>query len=87
MHVLVASVVENRLVLEVESDQTLDGCPACGVVAVDHGRRVHRLHDVPCFGRPVLIRWRKRIWRCTEPACPVETFSPRPMTTPAVARS
>jgi transposase len=33
------------------------------------------LHDVPCFGRPVLVRWRKRLWRCPEPACPVETFS------------
>jgi len=75
MHVLTASVAENQLVLEVETDQTLAGCPACGVVAVGHGRRVHRLHDVPCFGRPVLIRWRKRIWRCAEPACLVETFS------------
>lgn len=75
MHVLDASVVDDRLVLDVETDQTLTGCPACGVVAVGHGRRVHRLHVVPCFGRSVLVRWRKRVWRCAEQACPVITFS------------
>src|SRR3954471_7040235 len=78
MHVLAASVVENQLVLDVETDQTLAGCPACGVVAVGHGRRVHVLHDVPCFGRPVLIRWRKRLWRCGEQECGVATSPEAP---------
>jgi len=63
------------LALDVETDQTLAGCPSCGVVAGGHGRRVHRLHDVPCFGAPVLVRWRKRLWRCAEAACSVQTFS------------
>ena len=63
------------LVLDVETDQTLAGCRGCGVVATGHGRRVHLLHDTPCFGRPVLIRWRKRIWRCEEPTCEVDTWS------------
>ncbi len=75
MHVLAASVVDEQLVLDVETDQVLGGCPSCGVVAVGHGRRVHRLHDVPCFGRPVLVRWRKRLWRCVESTCEVTTFS------------
>lgn len=75
MHVRDASVVDNQLVLDVETDQSLAGCPSCGVVAVGHGRRVHLLHDVPCFGRPVLVRWRKRLSRCAEPACPIDTFS------------
>ncbi|WP_369074439.1 transposase family protein, partial [Nocardioides malaquae] len=35
-----------------------------------HGRRVQVLHDAPCFGRPVRVWWRKRIWRCPEPSCP-----------------
>ncbi len=74
-HVLAASVVDNQLVLDVETEQTLAGCRSCGVVAVGHGRRVHRVHDVPCFGRPVLIRWCKRVWRCADPACPAGTFS------------
>ena len=75
MHVLAVRITDNRLVLDVETEQTLAGCHSCGVVAIGHGRRVHRLHDVPCFGRPVLIRWRKRVWRCDEVACPVGTFS------------
>jgi transposase len=63
------------LVLDVETDQTLAGCRSCGVVATGHGRRVHLLHDVPCFGRPVLVRWFKRIWRCEDPGCEVSTWS------------
>jgi transposase len=63
------------VVLEVESDQTLTGCPACGVVAVGHGRRVQTLHDAPCFGTPVRVRWSKRIWRCPEASCPVRTWT------------
>lgn len=75
MHVLAASVTDNVLVLDVETDQTVNGCASCGVVAVGHGRRIHRLQDVPCFGRPVLVRWLKRLWHCAETACPVSTFS------------
>jgi transposase len=63
------------LVLDVESDQTLTGCPDCGVVAVGHGRRVQVLHDAPCFARAVRVRWFKRIWRCREPACPRATWT------------
>jgi transposase len=33
------------------------------------------LVDVPCFGRPVRIRWLKRRWLCPEPACAVGTFT------------
>ncbi|WP_308220256.1 helix-turn-helix domain-containing protein, partial [Kineococcus sp. TRM81007] len=44
-------------------------CRTCGVLAVDHGRREHRLADAPCFGTPVQLIWRKRRWRCREPRC------------------
>jgi hypothetical protein len=30
---------------------------------------------MPCFGRPVELVWRKRTWRCEEPACPAGTFT------------
>lgn len=53
----------------------LAGCPDCGVVAVGHGRRQVRLHDIPCFGRPVRLLWAKRLWRCTDPDCPRTTFT------------
>ncbi len=53
IHVLaVASRDDGTVVLDVETDQMLAGCPDCGVVAVGHGRRVQVVHDAPCFGRP-----------------------------------
>lgn len=64
-----------RLVVTVESDEVLTGCRRCGVVAVGHGRREHLVHDAPSFGTSVLIRWRKRVWRCPDDGCPVVTFS------------
>src|SRR5215208_2041585 len=76
MHVLDVEVdTQQRLVLTVESGQVAAGCPACGVMAIGHGRRVRTLHDAPCFGRVTLLRWLVRIWRCQEPACPTGTFS------------
>jgi transposase len=64
-----------RLLLTVETDQVAMGCRSCGVIAVGHGRREHRVHDAPCFGAPTVVRWRKRVWRCPDPRCPVGTFS------------
>ena len=66
-----------RLTVTVESPRGPMGCPACGVVAVSHGRRTHVLIDTPCFGRPVRLHWRKRTWSCPEPACAVGTFTER----------
>jgi transposase len=63
------------LVVAVESGSAPTGCPACGVIAHSHGRRAVELVDVPCFGRPVRIRWLKRRWLCPEPACAVGTFT------------
>jgi transposase len=53
----------------VESPARAEGCRSCGVIAHSHGRRTVRLVDTPCFGRPVRLVWRKRTWRCGEPAC------------------
>jgi transposase len=63
------------LVVTVESAPVPVGCPACGVVARSHGRRVAELVDIPCIGRPTRIRWLKRRWFCPELACPVGTFT------------
>jgi hypothetical protein len=49
MHVLDVEADDQRLVVTVESDQLEAGCPMCGVLAVGHGRRVHVVHDAPCF--------------------------------------
>jgi hypothetical protein len=26
------------------------------------------------LGTPTVVRWRKRVWRCPDPRCPVRTF-------------
>ncbi len=64
-----------RLVLTVETDADMAGCRVCGVIAASHGRREHTAADAPCFGTPTQILWRKRVWRCREPACPGGVFS------------
>jgi transposase len=76
MHVLKVEIDDQqRLVLTIESGQLEAGCPACGVLAVGHGRRVRILHDAPCFGRVTVLRWLVRIWRCRESLCPTMTFT------------
>ena len=75
LHVLEVDHDDGRVVVTVESDQTLTGCPVCGVVAVAHGRRGHRVHDAPVFATSVVLVWRKRIWRCPDAGCAVRTFS------------
>src|SRR3954452_2268251 len=76
MHVLdVSSGSYGVLLLDVETDQTLTGCPECGGVAIGHARRIQLLHDAPFFSRPVRGRWSKRIWRCPEPACRRRTWT------------
>ena len=60
--------------IAVESAAASMGCRSCGVVAHAHGRVEVRLVDGPAMGRPVRIRWRKRRWVCSEPACPVGSF-------------
>ena len=63
MHVLAVEWGEDGLLLRVETDATVGGCPACGVVAVGHGRRRRRVADAPCFGVPVRLVWSARVWR------------------------
>jgi transposase len=63
------------LTVTVESAEEPMGCPTCGVVAHGHGRREVRLVDAPAFGKPATLVWRKRRWRCPEPACAVGVFS------------
>jgi transposase len=76
MHVIDVEIDDQqRLVLTIESGQLEAACPACGVLAAGHGRRVRMLHDAPCLGRVTLLRWLVRIWRCREAVCPAGTFS------------
>jgi transposase len=75
MHVLTVQRQSDRVVLTIESDADVGGCPRCGVVAVGHGRRRRTVADAPCFGIPVRLVWLARLWRCREPACLVKVFT------------
>jgi transposase len=73
----VQEVVAGEWVIYVESDVGSTGCPECGVVAVAHGRRRVTVRDLPVAGRPVVLLWAKRIWRCPDPDCGKRTWSER----------
>src|SRR4029450_8017176 len=65
-----SSKVAAGLCLTVESHPAETGCPSCGVIAVGHGRRLRRLHDIPAFGALVELLWRERRDRRVEPGRP-----------------
>ncbi len=51
-----------RVVIETPGDRP--GC-GCGGVVHRHGGREVELVDLPVFGRPARLVWRKQRWRCT----------------------
>jgi transposase len=75
--VTAAEVIDGEWQLQVQTTATVVGCVSCGVRAEAHGRRTVRVRDLPIGGRPVVLCWRKRIWRCREPACSVRTWTER----------
>jgi transposase len=75
--VLAGQVVGGEWQLVVQTTATVVGCGGCGVRATPHGRRLVGVRDLPIGGRPVVLAWRKRIWRCREPACGVRTWTER----------
>jgi len=73
--VTAAEVVDDEWRLGVQTTATTVGCVACGTQARLHARRTVRVRDLPMGGRPVVLAWRKRVWRCVEPACEVRTWT------------
>ena len=70
-----AELVGGEWQLAVQTTATVIGCAGCGVRATPHGRRTVRVRDLPIGGRPVVLAWCKRLWRCREPACQVRTWT------------
>jgi transposase len=68
--VLAAGEYAGELELLVETTASVTGCPRCGVVATLHDRKSRSVRDLPCGGRPVILVWFKRVWRCRELRCP-----------------
>jgi transposase len=73
--VLAAEVVGGEWQVTVQTTATVIGCQGCGMRAELHGRRTVRVRDLPLGGRPAVLWWRKRLWRCREPACGVRTWT------------
>jgi transposase len=67
--------------LSVQTVDAVVGCPECGTRARGHGRRRVRVRDLPVAGRPVVLCWAKRIWRCPDGDCATKTWTE---TSPAV---
>jgi len=62
-------------VITLETTADFVGCGACGIRAVAHERKLVAIRDLACFGRPARLVWRKRRWRCVEPACEAKTWT------------
>ncbi len=73
--VLEAEEQVGELVIWVQTHPGLVGCVGCGVVACTHDRMEVQYRDLPAFGRPVRLVWRKRRYRCPEPECAVRTWT------------
>ena len=73
----VLEVVEadGELVVEVQTTARVVGCSACGGRARAKDRRWVTLRDAPSAGRPVRVRWRKRIWTCPDGDCSAVTWT------------
>jgi transposase len=82
--VLLAAVeVDGELHQLVETQAGVVGCAGCGTRALSKGRRRTKVRDLSCGGRPVVVVWAKRIWRCPDAHCDVKTWSE---TSPLIAR-
>ena len=75
--VLEVSEGPDELVVAVETTRDFVGCARCGVRAEAHDRMRVEIRDLACFGRPARLVWRKRRWRCVEPACEAKTWTER----------
>jgi transposase len=73
--VLAAEIVGGKWQLTVQTGAIVVGCRGCGTRAELHGRRTVRVRDLPIGGRPVVLWWRKRLWRGRELACEVRTWT------------
>lgn len=73
----VLEVIEHadELVIAIETTATRAWCAGCGVRAEAHDRMPIEIRDLPCFGRPSRLVWRKRRWRCREHACDAKTWT------------
>ena len=71
----VDDVRDGPLRVHVETRGPRPACPDCAGTLHVKERPVVELVDLPCFGRPTRLAWRKFRWSCPNDACPVGTFT------------
>ncbi len=59
----------------IETPPAPTACWGCGTRAESKGRRRTKVRDLEAAGRPVVLVWDKRRWRCPDPDCDVRTWS------------
>ncbi len=62
----------DRLRLTIRTRSARPRCGVCGGGVWSKGERPVRLVDLPSFGRPVRLWWRKRRWTCPDSVCDSE---------------
>ncbi len=69
---------DNPMLALVTADESARCCPECGMFSTSaHSWVTTRPRDLPVAARPChcQLRWKKRRWRCRNPACTRETFT------------
>jgi transposase len=79
LHGMVMTGIEvaDEVTITIETTADRVGCHRCGVIASLHDRRRVRVRDLEIAGRPTVLIWNKRIWRCRERLCSVCTWTER----------
>jgi len=64
--VLDVTDIGERLRVTIETRADRPPCPQCGGPVVVKDRDLVELTDLPCFGAPAVLAWRKIRWRCLQ---------------------
>ena len=75
MDVLAVEERGESLVVRAQCKERVVGCGACGSRAQVKDRPVVELGDLTSFGRPVVLAWHKRRWRCPDGDCPAGSWT------------
>jgi hypothetical protein len=62
-----------RVHIETRGDRPC--CRGCGGPVVVKDRPVVEMVDLPCFGRPARLVWRKTRWACPSRTCPTGSWT------------
>ena len=69
VRVLAAEEDESGLRIVLEPETPAVNCAACGRQGVIAGVETEEQPGLPAFGRPSLLVWQLRRWRCVNPSC------------------